>query len=111
MKKLRHFVIRYLTKHLLKAISEDDILTIVGKEWFYKKRKLTREEMLILKEEAASFEKSLLYELMYRDLRYLASRMMNEDAQTVDDITFGKAMLYNGAMEKKFVRNIANVKL
>lgn len=109
IKRLRIFAINLLTRHLLKAINEDDILTISGKDWLYRKRRLSKEEVLALKEEAASFEKSLLYELMYKDLRYLAWRQMADDATSIDDIIFGKAMLYNGSMEKKFVKNLTKL--
>lgn len=109
MKWLRLRVIQHLTKHLLKAITEEDILTISNRDWLYRNRKLSAEEILSLKEEAQSFEKSLLYQLMYNDLRFLASRQMTDDAKTVDDITFGKAMLYNGSMEKKFVKNLTKL--
>ena len=43
---------------------------------------------------------------MYNDLRFQAIKQMSDDAQTVDDIIFGKAMLYNLAQQKKFIRNI-----
>lgn len=106
---LRHIVINYLTRHLLKAVTEEDILIISGKDWLHKNRRLSREEVLQLKEEAVSFESSLLYKLMYADLRFMASKQMTDNAQVVDDIVFGKAMLYNAAMEKKFVKNLTKL--
>ena len=62
--------------------------------------------MIELKQEAKSFNSSLLYKLMYNDLRFQEIKQMSDDAQTVDDIIFGKAMLYNLAQQKKFIRNI-----
>lgn len=62
--------------------------------------------MFELKQEAISFNSSLLYKLIYNDLRFQAFKQMADDAQTNDDIIFGKAMLYNLALQKKFIRNI-----
>jgi hypothetical protein len=47
---------------------------------------------------------------MYKDLKFLAAKQMHDNAVTPDDIVFGKAMLYNQSIEKKFVKNIANYK-
>ncbi len=106
MRRLKLFVINYLTKHLIRAITEEDILVISGKDWLYKNRKLTAEEILLLKEEAQSFNTSTLYRLMYNELRFQAMKQMADDAVNIDDIIFGKAMLYSISLEKKFIRNI-----
>lgn len=105
-RRVRQYLINTLTHKLIRAITEDDVLQISGKDWVYKKRKLTSEEILMLKEEAQSFKKSLLFELMYNDLRFQAWKQMSDSAQVVEDMNFGKAMLYNMSLEHKFIKNI-----
>lgn len=106
MKRVKIALINYLVRNLLKAVTEEDVLQIAGKEYLYKKRKLTAEEIAMLKEEAASFEKSLLYRLMYSEVRYLAWKLMADKAVNVDDLIAGKMMLYNQSIEKLFVSKV-----
>ncbi len=60
----------------------------------------------MLKEEAKSFTSSLLYKLMTSEIRYYATLQRFDKATTNDDMIYGKAMLYNFDLIKKFVKNI-----
>lgn len=106
MKILRHIVINYLTKHLLKAVTIEEVLQISGKEWILGRHNFSKEEMMELKEEARSFESSLLWKLMIRELKYSATLQRYDKAKTADDMIFGKSMLYAISLMEIFIKNI-----
>ena len=106
MRKIKHFVINYLTRNLLKAVSEDDILRIIGKDYLYHKRKLSPEEMATLREEAQMLADSFLWKLMLKEVEYVAFLTMSSKAQKSDDILFGKAMFYSADLMRKFLEGL-----
>lgn len=106
LKRFRHIVINYLTRHLLKAVTLDEILVMSSKEWMLGKHKLTQEEVIELKEEAAGFHGSMLWSLLKKDLRYGATLQRYDHAKTVDDMLFGKAMAYSIAQIEVYIKNM-----
>lgn len=106
MKKLRFIVINLLTRKLLKAVTIDEVLQITGKDWILGKHKLSKEEMLELKDEARSFESSLFWKLMIKELKYGATLQRYDKATVADDMLFGKSMLYSISLIETFIRNI-----
>lgn len=101
--------IQYLVKKLLKAVNEDDILRITNKGWLKGKRRLSDEEIEFLKEEAKALEESVLWKTMCDELRWLASLRMFEQSATEKNSEFGRAMLYNLEMQKKFIENCSKL--
>lgn len=54
------------------ALSPEEILTLTSRGWFMNKRKLSPEEVMEIKDEAEGFSKSLLWDLMRKELEYQA---------------------------------------
>ena len=104
MRKLKHKLIQFLTKHLLKAVNEDDILRITNKGWFLNKKKLTPEEVSYLKEEANSFNESLLWKLMSREIEYVAF-IRGRKSKTDEDNLACHYMFYNLDLIQKYLEN------
>ncbi len=109
MNKLRHIVTNWLTRHLLKAMTVDDILLISGKEASIGGHQLSKEEILNLKEEAQNFRESALYRFLIKEIKYKATLQRYDAAKTADDMIFGKAMLYNFDLVARFIRNISSL--
>ncbi len=107
IKKLRHIVTNWLTRKLLKAVTIEEVMTISGKEWFVDRRKLSKEERDMLKQEAKSFRESMLYRLLIKEIQYKATLQRYDEAKTADDMIFGKAMLWNFELIRIFIRNIS----
>lgn len=107
IRQLRHIVTNWLTKHLLKAVTADEILVKSSNEWLVGSRKMSAERIQHLKEEARSLRESELYRLLIKEIGYQATLQRFDQAKTPDDMLFGKAMLYNLDLLKKFIRNIA----
>lgn len=106
IKRFRHIVIDILTRKLLKAITIEEVLILSGKEWLIGRHKLSAEELISLREEAMSFERSLLWKLIVRELKYQATLERYDHAKTPDDMVFGKAMAYNISLIEKYVKNL-----
>lgn len=106
LKKLRHKLVTYLTRNYLKAITEEDIIQVSSNGWLLKRRKLSSDEIIALKEEAAFIQKSILWRLMKKDVAFLASQQMFDKATSHEDILFGKAMLYNLNLLDEYLLNI-----
>ena len=109
MKWLRHIVINYLTRNLLKAVTDDEILLVSGKDWFLNKRKLTVEEILLLKEEAQSLKDSSLLKVLKKELKYGMTQQRYDKAKTIDDMIFGKAQAYCISQIEVFIDRISKL--
>ncbi len=109
MKWLRHWVVNYLTKNLLKAVTVDEVLLISGKDWLVNKRKLSAEEILTIKEEALSLQESTLFKLLKKQLKYEAAQQRYDKAKTIDDMIFGKSMAYCISQIEVFIENIGKL--
>lgn len=103
MGRLKRLLIQYLVKNLLKALTEEDIITMTNRGWFLKNRKLSGEEVTQIKEEAHSFGQSVLWKLIANEIRYDANLRMFEKSAEEGNSVFGRAMLYNLELIEKFI--------
>ena len=109
MKRLKLFVINYITRHLLKAVTMDEVLVVSSKQWLVGKRNLSTEEILNLKEEARSFKESDVWKLMKKELKYGMTLQRYDKATTADDMIFGKAQAYCISQIELFVDNLTKL--
>ncbi len=109
MKRLRHIVIRYLTKNLLKAVHEDDILRKSGRDYLVGKHKFSTDEIVTLKEEAIALEGSYLWQLIKGEIGWTANQQMFDKAMTNDDILWGKATLYALSLIENYINRIKSL--
>lgn len=109
IKRIRHIVIMYLTRRLLKAVTEDQVLEIASKQWLVGTKKLSPGEILDLKQEAKSLRESGLYRLLIAEIRNKATLQRYDQAITADDMIFGKAMLYDFDLIQKFIRKVSQL--
>lgn len=92
MKKLKHFVIRLLARKLLTIITEEDVLRIIGKDFYLGKHKLPRDETDALRGDAKAFIDSPLWRFMKLNWKFLATKKMAEHAKSNDDVAIGGVM-------------------
>lgn len=95
MSKLKTKLFCYLMRHLFNAINDDDILTITRNGYQIGNRVLDKNQIEGLKNEAQVFKNSDVWDYVNNNLKYLANYRMYHGSKTVDDLVFGKAMLYN----------------
>lgn len=110
MNYIRHKLVNYLTKHLLKAITVNDILRVEENKVYIGKRKLSREDIASLQDQAEVLQRSMLWELIENDIRWTASDLMLEKALNERDIVFGKAMIYNFSLMQTFLTRLKLLK-
>ena len=89
---MRRFILRWLVRNLLNAISIDDLLRIEGGKVFIGKRELGAEEIKALKSEASVFEKTLLWKLMLNNLFWIANFKMIRGADREREMDGGRMM-------------------
>lgn len=106
MKRPRQFLINYLTRNLLRAVTEEDILQITSEGYLYHKKKILPDELSALKDEAAALKESFIWRLMTKEVEYMAFMTMTAKARTNDDIIFGKAVFYSVSLFNKFLENL-----
>lgn len=108
MKWIKRKLVKYLTKNLLVALTDDDILLMTNKGWFLNKRKLSPEELGELKQEAMDFKKSALWQLMQRDLEYHAF-LRGRKAQTDEDNLACHYLFYNLDLIQQYINNCSKL--
>ena len=106
---IRKYLIRLLTKHLLVAVTDEDILTITNKGWFQGKRKLSEEEIMFLKEEAKALQESILWKMMVSELRWMANLRMFEKSAEEGNSAFGRALLYAIETERQYLDRVSKL--
>lgn len=105
IRKLKRKLLQYLTRNLLKALTEEDVLTITNKGWFLNRRKLAPEEVAHIKAEATDFEKSLLWTLMRKDIEW-AAFVLGRKAKTDEENLACHYMFYNLDIMERYLRNV-----
>lgn len=109
MKRIKLYILRLLTRKLLKVVTEDDILRITTRGHYIGRRKLTEEEFGILVQDAKDLRESVLWELMKKDIEWVATLRLGRKATTIDDIIYGNSMFYNLEMIEKYLDNLSTL--
>jgi len=105
MNKLKTKLLNYLLRHLFNAISEEDVLQYHKGSFYLKGAKLDDRATGNFINQANSILKTQLWKHLTDDIKYVANQRMYEKSTTIDDVIFGKAMLYNiDILERKLER-------
>ena len=107
LKIIRNKVADYLTRNLLRSILEEDVLRSDGKGGIIcRGKRLTKEMVDRIHEEAELLDNSVVMKLVLDDMDYLAQKTMFEKSTSFDDVIFGKAMLYTTDILRKKIKNL-----
>ncbi len=99
---LKRKLLAHLTKHLLKAVDERDLLLITSTGWVSRGRKLTPEEKAEIKAQAQDFSQSILWEFISKELEYAAFVRGRKSTTDIDNY-MTLAMFYNLDLIQKFL--------
>lgn len=110
-KKILIAVSKYVFKHLFKLVLEEEILRPDknGNIW-YRGRYLTKEERQDLEEQAKLILKQPLWEMLTKEMEYLANKRMFHESKDEIDMLGGKMMLYLIDVLRKKLYNIRGFK-
>lgn len=101
--RLVHIVTYWLTKNLLKAVHEDELLVQTNRGWYIGKHRLSDAEMAALSAEAKDFRDSYLWKMIRKDVQFVAYLRSQAKARTDGDLIYGSAMYYNIELIQKFI--------
>lgn len=110
-KELQKRFINFLTKHLFNGITEEDIIRPKADGIYLDEKKLDQQEIDALREEADKLKNSFIWKRLMKDrIRFVANRRMYEKGMGIEDLIFGKAMLYNLEILGKFLIVLSKLK-
>lgn len=112
MKVIKNRIKNWLLKSLLNTVIVGDVITLNNKtgEVFINGRKVEKGEAEAIREEAKYLEKTRIWALMVGSLNDQARERLYEKAVTVDDMLFGKAMLYTLNIQSQIIGIFKNIK-
>lgn len=88
-------LLNLLLSELFNAVTEDDLLQVKGDNIFRGTEPLSKSMVLQYATEARSMQKMSLYKAMQKHFQGAANQKMYLSSESVDDLTFGKATLWN----------------
>jgi hypothetical protein len=98
---LKHFT------DVLIAVEPDNFLTIENGHLKLAGEPLTDQQKKILREEAVYYKGTDLYKVFQNTLTETARQKMFDKAKSWEDMTYGKALLYNLDVEKKIIEMLS----
>lgn len=69
---MKKYLVQFLTKHLFKWVSEEDLFEVRNGKIFHKGKPLPEEQALQLVEQADLIGKSVLWKMLSDEIRYVA---------------------------------------
>lgn len=109
-KELMTEYINVLVDRLFNTFSEKDVLMVSGNKMYYMGNELSAEQRHAVISGADTIQKLEVWQALLAEMKYLANKRMFVVSKDIDDILFGKAMLYTiGILEDK-VRNLSALK-
>ena len=97
---------QWLTRHLLKMVTEDDIIRITSDGYLLNGRKLPPEVVSSLKAEAREIKESELWKYMCNELEYVAFVRGRKSTTDMDNYAT-HSMFYNLDLLNQFLNNLA----
>jgi len=93
-KRIKIKMLNWLLSHLFNAVTEQDILTVVGNNMYYKNTLLSHQQRHGIIEEAKSIRGLALWNILLDELKNASNKKIYLSSTSIDDITFGKAGLW-----------------
>ena len=106
MKKTKIFLLNLVIKRLFNGITEEDILVQRNGRFFIGRHRLTEQEVYTLKTDATFILDSEMWKTLVKCMKYEANRQMYEKSKNVEDMIFGKAVLWTIDIMEKKLKNI-----
>lgn len=106
----RQDILTFVVKEMFNGVTDDDVIRQDGTGLSYKGETLSKAEVSSFRADAQYILKCDLWDELYNSLRLAANKKMFEQAQTMEDMHFGKAMLWNVDVIKKKLEKLASIK-
>lgn len=111
-KKIKLWALYWVTKHLLKALTVRDIVTVDEKTrvLFVGKEMMSEAEKHLLKGEAIQFQNMRLYSVLLQTPAHYAQEMLFKKIMNPEDIWTPKIMLHTVDIQEKIVDKLSSLK-
>jgi hypothetical protein len=103
-------LLNLLLSEMFNAVTENDLLTIKGNSIFLGEKELDKTTVEQYIAEAHAIKKMTLYKALHKHFQAAANRHMFQQSKSIDDLTFGKAVLWNMDVYDKQITAIGNIK-
>ena len=98
-----------LVHGLFNGVTEDDVMRLKDGKYILRGREITQEEVIQIRQDADIFKDSLIWNILRRELQLAANERMFDKSETIEDVVFGKAMLYNLDLIDKKLKNLSTL--
>ena len=107
---MRKWILKLAVRHLLKAVTSDDLLQVKNGKVFIGKTELTKDDIATLRGEAKFFEDSLSWSLMVNNLYWIANFKMMKEADKDIEMVNGRMMTYCIDTIEQFIEKLKTLK-
>lgn len=97
---------QFLVKDVFNLITEEDVLTIKGKDWIFGGRKLDGTEVATLKSEAKVLAQMQLWKFLNNRKRQIAQNALIKTGKTDEDIIANRMILYLLDVDETIIASI-----
>ena len=104
-------IINYILKDLFCALTDEDVITIVGQDVFMGGNKLDKKVVDKYSTEASKILNSPLFAPLTNKMKSEANKVMFEKSKNDDDMIFGKAMLHSINLLEGFLKKLKNLNI
>lgn len=105
---MKKFIVQFLTKHLMRWVSEEDLLQVVPRGILHKGKILPEEQMTQLIEQANLIRKSYLWKALSDEIRYI-SYLQFVKARDYDETLSAKLLLRAEEIIRKKVEELGKL--
>ena len=110
MNRLKVKVLNYVVRHLFNGITDDDVLALNKKgEVYVNNLLLPKENVKGMASGARSLAKMEIWKILNKEMKNIANQKIYITSSSIDDIIFGKAMLYNLEVLNKKIENLSRL--
>jgi hypothetical protein len=110
MKQWKLWIAQWLFKHLFNAISEEDLLRYVNGKFYVGGKLMDKRSAGSIASQAKNIINAPVWTYLVKDIKFIANDRMYNKSTTVDDLIFGKAMLYNLDIMETKLTNLTKIK-
>ncbi len=108
-KKIKIKVLNWCIKHLWNGLTEEDVLVVVGKNVIMRGEMVSPEARSEITSGAKAFINFPFWNLLRQEMKIAANRKIYNESVTVDDMIFGKAVLWTLDVMQKKVENLSKL--
>lgn len=107
---MRNQLLNIILKDIFKAITPDEVLQYKGGKFYVQGEALPDEMKSKLIAEAQTIKQTALWDYLIKDMQHVASKKLYNEAQSDDDMFFGKAMLFAVEVIRNKLDNLSKLK-